>query len=274
MKPLCFAKSRGKLHLSAHRGIIQLIPKKDKDPLILKNWRPLTMLTIDYKILAKALAARLKWLLREIISEEQNGFMEKRQIALTIMVTLDIARYHKNLQGYLLSLDFEKCFDWIEYTAIRGSLRYFNFGDEFISWVDLLLTDFNSCTSNNGYFSDYLKVKRSAHQRCPLAPYLFLCCGEVLLHSIKQNSNINGIKIRNLENVIAQFADDTQLFLRNRQAVKAAVSALAEIEKHTSLKVNYEKSNIYTIGNMETFQCGKCLVWDPGKCNILGIDAF
>ena len=41
------AFSAGKLHISARRGVLSLIPKKDKDILHIKNWRPLTMLTID-----------------------------------------------------------------------------------------------------------------------------------------------------------------------------------------------------------------------------------
>ena len=55
-----FAYENDQLHLSARRGLITLIPKKERDILFVKNWRPLTMLNIDYKILAKALASRLK----------------------------------------------------------------------------------------------------------------------------------------------------------------------------------------------------------------------
>ena len=55
-------------------GLITLIPKKNKDMLYLKNWRPLTMLNTGYKILAKVMADRLHHVLLDIISEEQNGF--------------------------------------------------------------------------------------------------------------------------------------------------------------------------------------------------------
>ena len=54
-----YAVNKGELHLSARRGVINLIPKKDKDGIFLKNWRPLTLLNVDYKILAKALALKL-----------------------------------------------------------------------------------------------------------------------------------------------------------------------------------------------------------------------
>ena len=84
------AIAEGQLHLSARRGIIILIPKKDRDVLELKNWRPLTMLTMDYKILATVLANRLKVVLPYIISEDQTGFMANRQITTTIRRTIDV----------------------------------------------------------------------------------------------------------------------------------------------------------------------------------------
>ena len=91
-----YAKMNGKLHLSATRGIITLIPKKSKDNLLLQNWHPLTMLTMDYKILAKVLATRLKEILPNIISENQTGFMEGCQISNTIRTVIDITKQRKN----------------------------------------------------------------------------------------------------------------------------------------------------------------------------------
>ena len=52
---ISYSLERGYLHISARRGILMLTPKKDRDLLLIKNWRPLTMLSIDYKVLAKAL---------------------------------------------------------------------------------------------------------------------------------------------------------------------------------------------------------------------------
>ena len=168
---LMYAKSIGKLHLAACRGVIMLIPKKDKNPNFLKNWRPLTMLNIDYKILATVLASRMKEVYPQLIAPTQTGFMKGRQTTSTIRTTIDIARYSK-IPGYILSLDFEKCFDRIEYSSILGSLSYLGFGLEFIDWTKLLFQEFQSVTTNNGHFSSYLNIERSCHQGCPAAPYI------------------------------------------------------------------------------------------------------
>ena len=156
-----YAKNTAKkLHLSGRRGLISLIPKKSKDPGLLKNWRPLTMLSLDYKILAKTLATRLKQVLPYLISLDQTGFMEGRQITSTICKTMEIIQYcnKNNEKGYIVNLDYEKAFDKLEYQAIYGSLRYFGIGDEFCEYVSLLLEEFQSCTTNNSFLSDFFDV--------------------------------------------------------------------------------------------------------------------
>lgn len=52
-----------------------MIPKPNKDPLIIDNWRGISLLNSDYKILASVLARRLKSGLTDIFNESQRGFM-------------------------------------------------------------------------------------------------------------------------------------------------------------------------------------------------------
>ena len=75
------AVKNNRLNNSARKGLITLIPKKNRNLLLLNSWRPLTMLNLDYKILAKALAERMKRVLKYLICEEQTGFMKDRYIA-------------------------------------------------------------------------------------------------------------------------------------------------------------------------------------------------
>ena len=271
---ILYSMQEHKLSLSAHRGVITLIPKK-KDPMWLKNWRPLTMLNTDYKILAKALANRLKIVLPRIISHDQTGFMKGRQITSTIRKTIEIIDYTRKHQvvGYLLNMDFETCFDKIEYGTIRGALRYFDIDDTYIEMVNLLLNDFESCTTNSGNFYEYFAVSRSCHQGCPLALLLFNVCGECLAHQIKQNSNIEGITVYNLKQIISQFADDTQLFIKNTiQELNAMIDTLSQLETNIRLTINYSKSCIYLLGNSKPIEWDKPWVWDPGGFTLLGVE--
>ena len=63
---------KGELSISQRQGIIRLIPKKDKNLSYLRNWRPISLLNVDYKIATKALASRLKKVLPTIINDAQT----------------------------------------------------------------------------------------------------------------------------------------------------------------------------------------------------------
>ena len=75
-----FSLKNGLLPLSQRNGIITLLSKKDKDPLLVRNYRPITLLTVDYKIIAKTLANRLRLCINDIIHSDQSGFIKGRNI--------------------------------------------------------------------------------------------------------------------------------------------------------------------------------------------------
>ena len=177
------AKEVGQLNKSARRGIISLIPKKDRDPLFVHNWRPLTLLTVDCKILVKALANRLKTVLEVLFGHQQTGYMKGRFIGTNILKMIDILRYldQENIPALVISVDFEKAFDSIEHNALFETLRYFGFGEEFIAWIWLLFSEFQLCTINGGHISGWFTPERGIHQGCPISGYNFILCVEILV---------------------------------------------------------------------------------------------
>ena len=70
-----YAYRSGQLSVTQRRGIIKLIPKKDAEPDLIKNWRPISLLNCDYKI-----AARFKQVIPNIINYDQTGFLKGRFI--------------------------------------------------------------------------------------------------------------------------------------------------------------------------------------------------
>ena len=62
------------------QSIITLLPKPNKDTIYIENWRPISLLNIDYKIIAKVIANRIKNVLPLIISQNQSGFVKDRYI--------------------------------------------------------------------------------------------------------------------------------------------------------------------------------------------------
>ena len=218
-----FSIYSGKLSISQRQGVMSLLPKPDKDPHYLKNWRPISLLTTDYKILSSTIASRLKNKLQNIIHTDQTGFLKGRYIGENVRNVIDILDYieKENMSGIILTIDYEKAFDKIEWNFIFKTLKYFNFGNAFINLVKLLYTDISSCCVNNGWSTQFFSLSRGVRQGCPLSPYLFILCTEILGNAIRNDSNVKGVKLknRNAESILkmSQYADDTTIFLENHQ---------------------------------------------------------
>ena len=132
-----YALKTNELSIEQKRGLINLIPKKNKNRLILTNWQPISLLNTDYKLLAKILASRLQEVLPNIINEDQTGYLKNRFIGQNIRLLEDITFFTKNenLPGIIFSIDFEKAFDSVNWNFLYKSLKSFNFGDIFISYI-------------------------------------------------------------------------------------------------------------------------------------------
>ena len=285
LEPIIFpmykeVEKESKFGPSARRGIISLIPKKNKDTRYIKNLRPLTLLNTDYKIMAKAVANRLKKTLPTIIGEQQTGFMEERHIHTNIRKTIDVIT-HINKTGkraLIVSVDFSKCFDYLEHKAVYGSLRYFGFGENFINLMHIFYTDFQVCTQNNGHTSEFFVKTRSINQGCNISPFVYLLSSEILAHLLIQNPRVKGIRLseNSVEEIISQFADDSALFLDySEECLEAALNTLARIEKNTGLVVSYEKTTVYRIGSLKNtaakLYTTKPIKWSDEDIDLLGV---
>jgi len=110
------------MSVSQRRGVITLIPKDDSSSNLLKlsNWRPITLLNVDYKIASKAIASRIKNVLPALIHSDQSSFMKDRFIGRNIRLIDDILEQTElqNTPGILLQLDLRKAFDTVEWSFI------------------------------------------------------------------------------------------------------------------------------------------------------------
>ena len=77
---LNFNYINNKLSIAQREGLITLIPQKDKDTLLIKNWRPVTLLNQDYKLATKAIAKRICSILPKLIHSDQTGLLKNRYI--------------------------------------------------------------------------------------------------------------------------------------------------------------------------------------------------
>jgi hypothetical protein len=134
------AMEKGQLSIEQKRGIITLLPKKNKNRLYLKNWRPISLLNTDYKIIAKILATRLQSILPSIIDTDQCGYIQGCYIGQNIHILEDVTFFtsKENIPGILLSIDFEKAFDSLNWHFLFKSLENFNFCENFINYLKIM----------------------------------------------------------------------------------------------------------------------------------------
>ena len=124
----------GYLPDSLKTAVVTLLYKKDKKDY-LKNYRPISLTNYDYKIIAFVLTARLQKVIDDIISKSQTAYIKSRFIGSNMKVICDLIDYCEKFQasGILLSLDFEKAFDTINWDFMYRCLKKFNFGNNFIN---------------------------------------------------------------------------------------------------------------------------------------------
>ena len=124
---------KGKMSIFQRRGIISLMSKGENYLVELTNWRPSTLLNVDYKILARAFAKRIELKLRKLIHSEQTGFVEGRFIGQDVRLLNDIMEYTElnKITGIMVFIDFEKAIDTLEWRFLQNMLKYFNFAQTF-----------------------------------------------------------------------------------------------------------------------------------------------
>ena len=199
---------------------------------------------MDYKIASKVIAKRLERVLKLLINPDQTGFIKGRYIGQNIRLTNDILEQttNQNIPGILITLDFKKAFDTIEWEFIKKTLALFNFGDNIQRWISPLYANPESSVMNNGFCTNPFQITRGVRQGCLRSPYLSILAVEVLACKIRQHKEIQGIKILKREFKISQFADDTSLWCSSCESVKNAIQVLSDFGDASGQRLNPSKT--------------------------------
>ena len=261
------------LSASQRSGLITLLYKKD-DKLEMPNWRPITLLCVDYKILSKALANRLLKVIRQLISADQSCGIPGRFIGENIRLMHDIIDYANDhhLPGVILSLDQEKAFDRVDWIFMQRVLATMGFGDNFRAWVSLLYRSANSRILVNGFLTEPFPVSRGVRQGCPLSPLLYVLVAESLACAIRADPEIDGFSIpfSNINPKLSQYADDTTVFSQSDSSIKSIFRLFRFYESASGAKLNLGKCKGLLIGSWKSRTALPCHI----KCTSESIVAL
>ncbi|CAI5476382.1 unnamed protein product [Closterium sp. Yama58-4] len=242
----------------------------------LGNYRPITLLSFFFKLLAKVLANRIKVVLPKVISPNQFGFLPGRSLADAVSLVADAidAAEQEDEDWLLLLVDFQKAYDSVSREYLFRTLGNMGFPTKFVGWVKGLHDGAATRMLLNGWIRERVEMAKGVRQGCPLAPYLFLCAVEPLCQEIERRKL--GVRKRGIKGDLAYigYADDTTLVLRGKEQVEVAV-LLGEFAEVSGLRVNSDKTTLMPLGkNLRRLQpIASPFKWaDKGKSErLLGI---
>jgi hypothetical protein len=142
----------------------------------------------------------------------------------------------------MLALDYTKAFDYVNFNFIHKTLELFNFGENFKSWIKLILKGGKSCIANNGYLSESFYIYHSIRQGDPISPLVFILGLEILFIHLRSDPNIRGIKILKNEIKLTAYADDASYFLKDQASAENLLKIVEKFSKVSGLEVNRTKS--------------------------------
>ena len=254
------------------RGAIKIIYKKGEIS-DLKNYRPITLLNVDLKIITRALYKRLAKVIPNIIHHNQKC-LPGRHITDNIHTMQDLIDLlnKNNENGAVLLFDQEKAFDRMSHAFIIKTLKAFGFGEYFTKWIKIIYKDTKSFVKVNGYETAEFDIQRGVKQGCPLSSILYVLVAEVLALEMRNNADIKGFRYSNGEFKISQYADDIAMIVVNIESIKEIIKVFSKYEKATNAKINQSKTECLWVGAWKNrTDKPEGWNWSNDMINLLGV---
>jgi hypothetical protein len=271
-----FCFDRGSLTENFRTAKVRLIPKKG-DPKKISNWRPISLLSCFYKIISRVITRRIRSVSDKITCVGQKGYSSQKygqEVLITLLDTIANVR-KRNLTGCIVSLDIKKAFDSLSHNFMNYSLKFFNFGDKIINWINTICTNRKAAIIFDSRTGNFFSLDRGNAQGDVISPYIFNICYQILLLKIELSFQIKKINVPDpdidLESLPAElrgadltvshrskkvfaFADDCNILTTaDAENLKNLSEILEFFGEISGLVCNISKTNIMQFGNVDLF---------------------
>ena len=228
---------------------------KKKDPTEIGNYRPISIMNTDYKLLTKVMAIQLNDCAHDLIHNNQAGFVPRRSIFNHIRLAkaiIDFAEITKE-DGAIILLDQEKAYNKIRHDYLWHVLEAFHLPPPFIKTMKALYEHAHTRVMINGVLSTPFQISRGVRQGDPLSCPIFNLAIEPLACLLRNDPDLRGLRVPGLaEKLIAKLlADDTALYLSLTDRFDCVLLILRAWCDVSGAKFNIEKMEIIPIGSPE-----------------------
>ena len=239
----------GQLTEGFELSVLKLIPKKDFS-ISVNDFRPISLLNTDLKILSHILAERLKNCLEDVIMKHQFAYLRGRQINTPLRLLNRLMKRKLRYNDCIVNLDFSKAFDRIDRSFFLELLMKIGLDSFTLKAISCMYRRTSSFVEVNGYLSRSITIERGVRQGCPLSALLFILSIEPLLQQIQSSQFLKSFNNQR----VSAYADDITCYIK-QSSLEGLFDLVADFCDATQLAVNKDKSEVLTKCNDPNVKC-------------------
>ena len=242
----CSQQQQPCLPKSMRTGVVTLICKKG-DARELKNWRPITLCNVDYKIIATVIKNRLIPHMTTVVGDYQTCNIKHRSIFDNLLYFRELL--DSNFTGGILSLDQEAAFDRVNREYLYSVMRTMNFPEPVISAVKLLYNRSCITVKIGASYTESINVVTGVKQGGPVSSLLFVLSFEPFLRSLQSTLSLQRpLNSANPYVGVTAYADDCHIVITNSNDGDLIEKELKLYCKFSGGKLHRTKSSCLMLG--------------------------